>query len=351
MHERLCPDCKPFEAETDGLNRRQFVQTIGAAAAVTAMPAFAQAGQKKTPEAGSPEALVGQLYEALSDEQKEEICFPWNYKDDRGLLRTRVENNWSITDRRTQNVGGSFYTKDQQEIIEAIFYGLYDTEWHDRLKKQLKDDAGGYGKAQTIAIFGEPGSDKFEFVMTGRHLTIRCDGNSTEHVAFGGPIFYGHAAQSFNEQADHPGNVYWHQALKANALYQMLDGKQRKSALLKKAPHEADVAFKGDEKIPGIAGADLSSDQKAYVKETLDLLLEPYREADRAEAHRCLEKHGGLDACSLSFYQSGDIGQDGVWDVWRLEGPAFVWHWRGSPHVHVWVNIADDPGVRLNARG
>ena len=27
------------------------------------------------------------------------------------------------------------------------------------------------------------------------------------------------------------------------------------------------------------------------------------------------------------------------------EGPLFVWHFRGTPHIHVWVNIADDPSV------
>ncbi len=76
--------------------------------------------------------------------------------------------------------------------------------------------------------------------MTGRHLTIRCDGNSTEHVAFGGPIFYGHASKgspdSFNEEANHPGNVFWPQALKANQLFAMLDGKQRDVALVAEAP-------------------------------------------------------------------------------------------------------------------
>ena len=34
--------------------------------------------------------------------------------------------------------------------------------------------------------------------------------------------------------------------------------------------------------------------------------------------------------------REGDIGNDGEWDNWRLEGPAFVWYFRGSPHVHVW---------------
>jgi hypothetical protein len=57
---------------------------------------------------------------------------------------------------------------------------------------------------------------------------------------------------------------------------------------------------------------------------------------------QCLNSQGGLDKCSLSFYREDDIGGDGVWDIWRIEGPSFVWHYRGAPHVHVWVNIADD---------
>lgn len=44
--------------------------------------------------------------------------------------------------------------------------------------------------------------------------------------------------------------------------------------------------------------------------------------ADQNEAMACLAKQGGLDTCNLSFYQQGDIGKDGVWDNWRLEGPS-----------------------------
>ena len=69
------------------------------------------------------------------------------------------------------------------------------------------------------------------------------------------------------------------------------------------------------------------------------------------EAMACLKAQGGLDNCHLSFYQSNDLGNDGEWDNWRLEGPSFVWYFRGSPHVHVWVHVADDPSVKLNARG
>ena len=33
----------------------------------------------------------------------------------------------------------------------------------------------------------------------------------------------------------------------------------------------------------------------------------------------------------------------------RLEGPSFVWYFRGRPHVHVWVNVADSASVKLNS--
>lgn len=345
-----CPDCDSFDDAA--VSRRRFVQAAGVAvAAATAIPAVVRA-EDVTREA--PESLVKKLYDSLKPEQKEEICFDWDYQDDRGLLRMHVSNNWQITDKK---VASGFFTKDQQDMIEALFWGLYSPDWHDRIRKQLKDDAGGYGKEQSIAIFGKPGTDKFEFVMTGRHLTIRADGNSVDHAAFGGPIFYGHAASGFDEQVGHPGNVYWHQAQTANALFKMLDGKQREIALLERAPAEAKVHFGGpDGKPGGLLIAELSADQKSHAQKVLATLIEPYRSVDQEEIRRCLSAQGGLDKCRLAFYRSDatgkpDLGDDGEWDNWRLEGPSFVWHYRGMPHVHVWVNIADDPSVKITAKG
>ena len=321
------------------VDRRKFVQTVGVGLAATALPGELFAGSESSKP--KPENLVAKLYESLEPKQREAVCFPWDHTDKRGLLRRHVDANWQVT---KPAVTSEFYTKDQQEMIEAVYFGLYHPDWHDRIRKQLKDDGGGYGKNQSIAILGEPGSGKSELVMTGRHLTIRCDGDSAEHFAFGGPIFYGHAAQGFNEKADHPGNVFWSQALKANSLYKMLDGKQRESALLPFEPGEYAVQFQGqDGELPGLAVAEMSADQKAEMKQVLASLVEPYRESDRAEVDRCLEAQGGLDACHLSFYQTGDIGEDEVWDNWRLEGPSFVWYFRGAPHVHVWVNVANSP--------
>ncbi len=342
-HTRICSDCESSGA----VDRRQFMKTASAAAAAMgASPLLARA-DVSVPKDAPGETVAKLLYESLSDKQKKEICFDWDYTEpERGLLRTRIANNWNITE---PNVTSEFYTKDQQAMIKHIFEDIIQPDWHERIYLQLEDDAGGYGEAQSIAMFGKPG-EKFEFVMTGRHMTLRCDGNSAEHVAFGGPIFYGHAAQGFNEKPNHPGNVFWHQAIAANRVYEMLDEKQRKQALESKLPREENVGFQGaGANFPGLAIGEMSSDQKDLVKEVLQKLLEPYRASDRQEASSMIEKQGGLDACSLAFYSDGDIGNDKVWDCWRIEGPSFVWYYRGAPHVHVWVNVADDASVKLNA--
>ena len=149
----------------------------------------------------------------------------------------------------------------------------------------------------------------------------------------------------------HPGNVFWHQAQLANKVYEILSGQQQKLALVKRRPAERAVQFRGPKgKFPGIPLTELSGDQREGVQKVLMSLIEPYRKEDQDEVLECLKKQGGLDGCSLAFYKDGDIGDDGEWDNWRLEGPAFVWYFRGQPHVHIWINVADDPSVPLNAQ-
>jgi hypothetical protein len=361
INHPVCECCQGLEHQERRIPRRDFLTAsagvvLGASAIGSVLPAGRVWAQAKASEAAagatasSPESLVKVLFDALTAGQREKICFPWDHTDgDRGLLRTRISANWDITDNYIND--NEFYTKDQQAIIRKIFEGIISPEWHERIDKQLTDDAGGYGEQNSIAIFGEPGSKQFEFVMTGRHMTIRCDGNTADHVAFGGPIFYGHAAESFDEEAHHPGNVFWPQAQAANKLYQMLDSKQQQQALLKEGlPNESRVGFRGkDGPFQGLAVSELTSDQKEHLQKVMAMLIEPYRQSDRDEVTHCLKTQGGLDACHLAYYAQNDIGKDKVWDIWRLEGPSFVWHYRGAPHVHVWVNVADSPNVKLNA--
>src|SRR5690606_19956317 len=165
-------------------NRREFLHSsaataigLGLAGTMPLGSVFAaeKVAEEVTKSAGpAPESLVKTLYETLSPGQKEKICFAWDHKDEgRGLLRTRVSANWEITDKY---VNSDFYKPEQQEMIRKIFEGIIDPAWHERIDRQLEDDSNGFGSLNSIAIFGEPGSEQFEFVITGRHMTLRADG-------------------------------------------------------------------------------------------------------------------------------------------------------------------------------
>lgn len=315
------------------INRRSFLQRAALSTAALASPA----APSLIRAAGMPKAetLVKTLYASLSEAQRTALVFAF---DD--PLRSKISNNWHITEQRI----GAFLNADQNAMVREIFLNLHSEEYRDKVMAQVEHDSGaaGFGDS-SVAIFGEPDTGKFQFVLTGRHCTRRVDGDSVAGKAFGGPIFYGHAAEGFREGPEHKGNAYWYQAQSANKIFQMLDGKQRETALIEKEPGDTAAVIQlkrqaGD--LPGLATADMTADQKTAVRGVLNDLLMPFREADRVESMALIEK-GGFDDLHLSFYKEGDIGNDGVWDNWRLEGPHMVWYFRGSPHVHTWVHVSD----------
>lgn len=301
-------------------DRREFL-ALATAAATSAAPKKNQ----------SPETVVASLYKSLNEEQRKVICFPFGHE-----LQSKVDANWFITPKKI----GNYFNADQKAMIEEIFRGLHNPEFADRVMQHMKEDAGDFG-AYSIGLFGEPGSGKFEFVLTGRHCTARCDGDSVEGAAFGGPIFYGHqAGPSATEAPDHPGNIYWYQAKRANEVFKALDGKQRAAALLgdpRKEAKNATVALKAQHE--GLPVKEMSRDQRELVKKVLADLLLPFRKKDVEEAMKLINAKGGVDSLSMAFYKNLDIGNDQVWDVWQLESSNMIWYFRGHPHVHTWVNV------------
>jgi hypothetical protein len=322
-----CPDC-----EDDGLSRREFVRKVaGAAVAGTLLPLAVtprKAAAGPTSKSAA-ETAVKRFYDTLDEKQKKVICFPFDH-----ALRSRINANWAITKPTIDEL----FNKDQQALLDEIFRGVVSPEGYEKFKKQMEEDYGGFDQYH-VAVFGTPGSGQFEWELTGRHVTIRADGDSVDNYAFGGPIIYGHGAGDSHKGL--PGNVFYYQTQKANEVFKALDGKQRTVALVEKAPREDAVAVQGPSgKFPGLAVGELSSDQKGLVESVMKVILAPYREEDVNEALSILKAGGGLDGLHMAFYQSNDIGDDHEWDIWRLEGPSFVWHFRGAPHVHTYVNIA-----------
>jgi hypothetical protein len=318
-HKRACPDCEP------SIDRRTFVRAVGGAAMLGAVSTSWNFAHAAPTPSSTAETAVARFYKSLSDEQKKTVAFSFDHE-----LRKKISANWHIT---KPTIGDKFYTDEQRKTIDDIIRNITTEEGYDRFTKQTEYDDGGFN-SYSVAVFGEPGSGKFEFELTGRHLTMRADGDSVDKAAFGGPIVYGHGEE------DAKGNLFYYQTKKVNEVFGALDAKQAQRALIMKAPKEDAVKLQGEKgEFPGIAIGELSSDQKTLVEATLKTLLSPYRAEDVDEVFAILKNSGGLEKLHLAFYQQDDLGSDKVWDIWRVEGPSFVWHFRGAPHVHAYINI------------
>ncbi len=321
------------------IDRRRFLSAT-AAAIPLALLGQAAPSLSAAPASGvTSETLAAQLHGSLDEAQRRLLCREF---DD--PLRQKVDNNWMITGRSIKDA----LRPDQQDLVRQIFRKLHHPDHAEAMMRQMVEDSEGKGfeGGTSVALFGRPGSGAFELVLTGRHCTRRCDGDSVAGTAFGGPIFYGHQSGPNDEEpADHPGNVFWYQARRANELFQALDGRQRQAALVegRSRPERATETVRLSGRREGLAGlpcSELSADQKGLMRQVLRDLLAPFRPVDADESMRLVEAQG-LGNLNLAYFKAHDLGKDGVWDVWQIEGPHMLWYFRGDPHVHCWVHLRD----------
>jgi hypothetical protein len=370
--------------ESLNIDRRRFV--AGAASAVAACYSVngsrtAEAAATPTP-AGAEEAITA-LYASLNDTQRRGVCFGWGdrarvifgrpvTRDPSGVvLRQHVSNTWLITPHK---LGSSFYTDTQRKLVRGVLHTVFAAGWVDKIIKQAEDDVKKpWGNHQALAIFGRPGDDQFQCVITGFHLTTRAAIDKRSNVAFGGPIAHGHQPSGFYERVGHPDNIFWYQTVKANEVFQDLDKTQRNEALIKGAmpyyefdgkvdraavtvktsrygpPREHDIRFRAENERPGLPIADMTRNQQAGMDELIGDLVRPYCDSYRQQVKLCLAAQGGLKSCKLAFFRERDLGDDAQWDNWRLEGPSMVWYFRGYPHVHIWIHVAADTSSSVSS--
>lgn len=334
-------------SECDGLDRRDFVRTLtlgGAALAAggaVMTPSLARAERGPMPRVVNAvaEDLVKELYGTLSADQKRAVVKPWTDAN-----RKTVNPNKAL-DKKI----GAVYTKAQQELVERIVKAIAadDKGWHQITRAGTWDASKSFTETGAD-IFGDPSTGKFAFLFSGHHLTIRCDGDSEEGAAFGGPIYYGHTPNGY-----HPSNVFAYQTQQVMKLFDALDPKQQEKAkarLGEKKPQEGKASLDrlAKEERPGITYAELSGDQKELVEQVMKTILSPFRQQDGAEVVTLIKRMGGMEKMHFAFYDDEYDGSKTTdkqpWSFWRLLGPGFVWNFRVLPHVHTFVNIAPKVG-------
>lgn len=265
-------------------SRRSFVRTVAGTMALVAAPA--------RPGMTSEATLVARFAASLSADQRAAMHFPVSHPN-----RSRIGNHWAVSPVRVGDLSGV-----QQELCRQILDGLLTDSGRARVARVLADDVGGLVDC-AVAVFGEAGTAlPFEWVISGRHLTLRADGHRRVGASFDGPLFLGHTGDALRELQD-----------QARALLTALDPGT--------APRpEAAASWE----LRALEGA-----PRALSLGLLEGLLSPFR-----------SETAPLDPGSLRFTAFPMVGQPTeAGSIWKVEGPGFSASFHGWPHAHLTMSF------------
>src|SRR5262249_47847855 len=151
-----------------------------------------------------------------------------------------------------------------------------------RLSRNGKFDNTGSFESAGCLIFGEPApGKKFSLVFVSHHLTVRCDGNSEEQTAFGGPLYYGHSPSGYANT-----NVFNYQTKVVTEVFASLSEEQKKLAVKSgtwKDEHGTMKVPGKDAQVPGLSIHEMTKDQKGLIEKVMRELVSPYRKEDGDE--------------------------------------------------------------------
>ena len=318
------------------MDRRDFLK-LGAGYAA-AMSGVSCLGVPRADSLEPVRDLAIELFGSLDDDVRRRVAVPYEHP-----LRQYHNRGVSLGGAP---INRSSFSWEQMKLVNRLFYSGLSAEGREILPRQFFLRWRGL-RSLRLLIVGDPNEGHYQVIFSGPHLNLRFGGRSREGVAFGGPLAYGD--QRGNERQGLPGNVYQYQFRQGQELFSSLTPAERRGALLEGAPIQTQIELRGsDGAMPGIPVSDLSATNKKRVRALVDGIVQVYHEDDAAYAKTCLEKNGGVDALHLSYYEDGEVDGSGEYQIFRVEGPAAVFYFRGFPHVHAFINVAMDGNAPLS---
>ena len=340
-------------SESRLLDRRRFLQLGGLAAGALATRGLD--GLIVAETAGWDfRRTARSLVESLSPLQRRHVMLPWDHPS-RGLV-THVACMRHAP--RVADVLGA----GQRRLVQRLYDTMTSAPERRRLGRLVGLEAGGLDPC-ALLIYGNPDHGDFQVMISGAHLLIRGGGMTRAGSAFGGPLAYGH--QLGNGVPRLPGNAFADHGDALNAFLATLpETAQREARVRGRAHHETAVQLQGPHgRFRGLAASRLGERGRERLAGLVDLMLSCYDTTDREAAWGCIRRNGGVEALRLAVWTDGGRYDDGramtdlppderarrgvpYWHVWRIEGPGSVLHFRGWPHVHAAIHLADDGGAR-----
>ena len=279
-------------------------------------------------------ALAARLYDSLGEEERAVVGFGYDHP-------LRQYHNRGV------DTGGGWTfllgSDARQTLVDLVDASLSE-KGRARVPEQWYSQIFGIHFTR-LAIFGDPRSGPYQVLVTGPHLNLRLGGRSREGVAFGGPQVYGD--QAGNGEVGLPGNVYRDQLARGQAFFGSLTQGERQAARRPRAPVQTDIALQGAQgRFDGVPVADLDARSRQLARSAIEEILVTYADEDAAYARECLAANGGVEALHAADYAVDHEGGRNVGDdpsqIYRFEGPAAVFYFRGEPHLHAFVNVGMD---------
>jgi hypothetical protein len=323
------------------LDRRSFLVGLGASAGWLATRGLG------TGAPASFEETLRTLGASLTSGQRAAIVFPADHPS------RQINNTFSVL--RGPHLG-TLLSPAQQRLVRDLYESMLSERGRDAFQGTIAVE--GRLEGCTLAIYGEPGERGAQAVISGGHLLLR-GGGAPGGAALGGGVAYGH--QIGDEQWRVPGNSFAYHGDAFQRLFATFSPAERSAAILPEPPHELLLQpQRAGGRFPGLALARASEASLAAARELLGTVLSAYPEAGRAEALRAIEHNGGVGALHVAAYASRgffadmrswaslEVAErerrgDPYWQVWRIEGPGTVIHFKGHPHVHAYLSILRDP--------
>jgi len=321
------------------MNRRSALKlgTLGALAATTGWGAWRVWPPRPSATLLPVDELARRFALSLSDAQRSSTCVPYDHP----LRQYHNRGVWG---------GGAPVFTDfgraQRALVTDLLYAGLSPAGRARIPREFFLDLPG-AHLLRVLVCGDPLDPPYQIVLSGPHLNLRLGGASREGVAFGGPQVYGD--QRGDGRAGLPGNLYRSQFLRAVELFRGLSPTQRAEARLESAPIQTRIELQGRAgRFPGTALAEAGPETLDQARALVAEILGLYREEDASYAHECLAANGGVEGLFFSTYAEGELGGEGLAQIFRLEGPAAVLYFRGAPHVHAFVNVGMDGEAPLS---
>lgn len=330
------------------LDRRSFLLGAGAAAGWLLARGLGASGPF------GPEANVAQaealraLAASLTSRQRELILFPADHPS------RQIVNTLAVLERPHL---GTLLSPSQRALTEALYLSMLSPRGRDAFAGTVAIE--GRLDGAVLAIYGDPEAEAAQAVIMAGHLMLRSGGAAPGGAAFGGGTAYGH--QIGNERWRVPGNSFAYHGDAANRLYAGLGAAERAQAVLPAPPHELVLQVQDERgSFEGVRVASLSEAGQEEAGQLLATVFSCYPEEERARALACIEGNGGLGALHVAFYGSRGYYEDmqawgsldpaerarrgdPYWQVWRIEGPGTIVHFKGYPHVHAYIQVVRDP--------